>query len=231
MRKTYAAGIVLGARSDTDDADGQVTPCAGVSAPSHERVVDALQAFVGDIEQVPPAYSAALVAGRRAYDMARGGEAVSLAARRVTIDAIEVTRYEYPRLDVVVRCGKGTYIRSLARDLGNRLGCGGYIAALRRTRVGAFDEAAALPLDADRATARAALLPVTLAVAELRRVTVSPAEVQRVRQGQTIRLPATAPRAAGEVALFDERGALVAVAEVDMAHDAVRPGKVFAGQE
>src|SRR5207253_7190316 len=129
--------------------------------------------FLGEIEQVPPAFSAAKVTGKRAYDMARRGEEVTLAARRVRIDAIDVLRYEFPLLELEVRCGKGTYIRSLARDLGERLGCGGLVHALRRTAVGPFRADEAVSLDADGTTVGGKLLPMALAVAELPRVSLS----------------------------------------------------------
>jgi tRNA pseudouridine55 synthase len=102
--------------------------------PSEADVRACLAGFVGEIEQTPPAYSAAKVTGRRAYDLARRGEDVALAPRRVQINGIDVLAYNYPLLDVEVRCGKGTYIRSLARDVGDRLGCGGFVEMLRRTR-------------------------------------------------------------------------------------------------
>jgi tRNA pseudouridine55 synthase len=225
MPKTYRAGIVLGARSDTDDADGTVT-LAETAAPPSAQVRAALDAFLGPIAQVPPAFSAAKVDGRRAYDLARRGNEVTLAARVVTIHAIDVLHYEYPRLEVEVRCGKGTYIRALARDLGERLGCGGYIETLRRTRVGCFDVAEAIMLDADPAQARRVLLPLALAVSELPRLDLAAETVARLRQGQALPLGAL-DAAPAEVALFDEHGELVAVGAVDVERRCIRPSKVF----
>jgi tRNA pseudouridine55 synthase len=154
MAKTYRTTVRLGARSDTDDADGTVTPVDVLHPPQREELENCLQTFLGEIEQVPPAFSAAKVTGRRAYDLARQGREVALEARRVRIDGIDVLRYEYPEADLEVRCGKGTYIRSLARDVGERLGCGGLVQVLRRTRVGPFQAADAVSLEADAATAR-----------------------------------------------------------------------------
>src|SRR5205823_5289608 len=105
-----------------------------------------LRQFLGTIAQVPPDHSAAKVAGRRAYVLARQGKAVGLAARPVEVHAIKLMEYAYPRLDVEVRCGKGTYIRALARDIGDRLSCGAYLEDLRRTRVGHFEASVALSL-------------------------------------------------------------------------------------
>jgi tRNA pseudouridine55 synthase len=225
MGKTYRAAVRLGGRSDTDDADGTVAPTVVAVPPVRAAVAEALRGFVGEIEQVPPAYSAAKVSGRRAYDLARGGREVALAARRVRVHGIDVLAYEYPRLEIEVRCGKGTYIRSLARDLGERLGCGGYVEALRRTRVGPFRAEEAVPLDADPATARAKLLPVSAAVSDLPRVTLDDAGVARLRQGQGVPTP-TAD--AEEVAVFDARGAFVAVARLDRERRLLRPEKVIA---
>src|SRR5262245_40734947 len=165
MGKTYRSTFRLGARSDTDDADGLVTSVEGGTPPAEDAVRAALAAFVGTIEQVPPAYSAAKVTGRRAYDLARRGGQVELAARPVQVYSIDVRRYDYPELDVEVRCGKGTYVRSLARDLGEKLGCGGLVQALRRTRVGPFRAEDAVALDAGAEAARARLLPPAQAVA------------------------------------------------------------------
>jgi tRNA pseudouridine55 synthase len=227
LAKTYRGGIILGARSDTDDADGTVTLSPDVVPPTLAQIAGTLPMFLGAIEQVPPAFSAARLSGRRAYDLARAGKEVNLAPRVVRIDAIDILRYEYPLLELQVRCGKGTYIRSLARDLGQQLGTGGYVASLRRTRIGCFDIADTLALDAETATARASLLPLARGVSELPHRTLSPAEVVRVRQGQA--LPAIAGGStASEIALFDQGGELVAVGMIDPSAHLVRPGKVLA---
>jgi tRNA pseudouridine55 synthase len=228
MPKTYRAGIVLGARSDTDDADGMIVSTAPLTSPTLDQVRPQLASFVGETLQIPPAYSAAKITGRRAYAMARRGEEVSLAARSVTIHAIDLLSYAFPLLELEVRCGKGTYIRALARDLGDRLGCGGYIQTLRRTRVGCFDVSAAVSLDADAETARRAILPLALAASDLPQRTVTDGEAVRLRQGQALALVNVNP-AAGEVALVDERGGLIAVGMVDLPRNCIRPGKVMAG--
>ncbi len=235
MAKTYLSTFLLDARSDTDDADGMVEPVA-VEGPPPEggQIEAALRGFVGDIEQVPPAYSAAKVTGRRAYDLARRGEEVALAPRRVRVYGIDVLAYEFPRVWVRVRCGKGTYVRSLARDFGLRLGRGAIVEALRRTQVGPFTEAAALPLDAGADTVRARLLPLAAAVAELPQVTLGPRELARLCQGQSVPVPGTAlaPGSSGEpseVAVLDAGRRLRAVAALDRGGRALRPTKVVAG--
>jgi tRNA pseudouridine55 synthase len=226
MSKTYTSTFLLGHVSDTDDADGTLTPRAVERPPTPEQVREALRSFVGEIDQVPPAYSAAKVSGRRAYAMARQGEEPDLKPRRVTVHAIDVIRYEWPRLDVEVRCGKGTYVRSLARDLGERLGCGGLVEVLRRTRVGPFEAANALSLEADREAVLAALRPVREAVAELPRVELTEGQSARLRLGQSVGWKSLPP--GDEAAAFDSGGDLVAVVRLDHARRLLRPDKVMA---
>lgn len=137
--KAYVAEFVLGQRSDTDDSTGNIeTMPVPDQIPDRELIVQSLQAMTGTIQQVPPAYSAIHVNGRRAYDLARRGEEVLLTARSVRIDAIRLLEYEWPKLTLRIDCGSGTYIRSIARDLGNQLGCGGLMSSLQRIRIGSF---------------------------------------------------------------------------------------------
>jgi tRNA pseudouridine55 synthase len=230
MQKTYRAGILLGSRSNTEDADGTIAAVAVDTPPVLADVERCLQSFVGEIDQVPPGFSAAKVMGQRAYALARRGEEVSLTPRRVRIDSIEVLNYEYPRLVIEVRCGKGTYIRSLARDLGERLSCGGLIETLRRTRVGPFTSEQAQcigPLVEEPAMIRASLLPLRAAVADLEPVTIRSAEVAQIRQGTAVRFNEMRLAGVGEVAVCDERGDLVAVARVDHERGLLRPEKVL----
>lgn len=212
MPKTYLATIQLGATSDSDDADGTIAAVPVTAPPDLASVDAALQSFVGTIDQVPPAYSAAKVAGRRAYALARRGHTPELAARPVTIHAIHRLAYDYPCLEVRIHCGKGTYVRSLARDLGASLQCGGYVASLRRERVGPFAANDAVPLDARPDEALAHLRPLADAVAELPAITLTPDEVVRLRHGQRL---VREHADSGTVAVFDERGGLVAVARVE----------------
>jgi tRNA pseudouridine55 synthase len=226
MRKTYRTRLRLGARSDTDDADGTVTPVPGVTAPEAARVTACLTEFIGEIAQVPPAFSAAKVTGRRAYDLARRGQEVTLSPRPVVIYQIDLLRYEYPNLELEVHCGKGTYIRSLARDLGDRLGCGALVETLRRTRVGPFTVEGAISLETDPATVATHLLPIELAVAELSRLDLSEMDLKRLRQGQGVTI-AELPERTEEVAVFDRAERLVAVGMVDSEGKQLRPTKVL----
>ncbi len=159
--KRYTAAVDLSAFSTTDDLEGDLSPVAA-HPPPLESVHAALARFIGEIMQTPPIHSAVSVGGRRAYSLARGGRlvddltapeaiapgAISLLPRRVRIDSIDVLEFEFPRLVIDVRCGKGVYIRSLARDIGKALTTGGHLSALRRTEVGPFTLAHARPLDA-----------------------------------------------------------------------------------
>jgi tRNA pseudouridine55 synthase len=146
--KRYLADVDLSITSTTGDLEGATTPVAVGSPPTREQVERAAAAFVGVVQQQPPAYSAMWVGGKRAYDLARRGRAPDLKPRPVRIDAITVIDYAWPRLRLDITCGKGTYIRALARDLGASLGAGGCLVALRRTAIGDFDVARAVRYDA-----------------------------------------------------------------------------------
>ncbi|MDY3561758.1 tRNA pseudouridine(55) synthase TruB [Gemmata sp. JC673] len=186
MGKTYASRFRLGATSTSDDADGTVTDTPGAIPPTGEAVEAALRRFVGVIEQLPPAVSALKVDGRRAHDLVRQGKEVTLAPRPVRIDAVRLTGYDWPFADVVVDCGKGTYIRSIARDLGAALGCGGMVQTLRRTRVGCYLAEDAVTLDLDPGDVGKHLMPMSSALSTLPAVRISAEVVNRFRQGQTV---------------------------------------------
>ena len=145
--KRYSARIDLSAFTTTDDREGERTEVVSTRTPSRQDVEHALSAFVGQVMQRPPVYSAMKVGGRRAYALARKGEAVELEPRPVFIQSIEIVEYAWPFVDLDIVSGKGVYIRSIARDLGIALGTGGTLASLRRTAVGAFTIDHAIPLD------------------------------------------------------------------------------------
>jgi tRNA pseudouridine55 synthase len=220
MGKSYAARFRLGATSTSDDADGAVTETAGAAPVPRDQIEAAIARFVGTIEQLPPAVSALKVGGKRAHDLARKGEAVNLAPRPVRVDAIRVRAYKWPHLDVEVDCGKGTYIRSIARDLGAALGAGGMVQTLRRTRVGPFAVEQSIGVDAP--PAELTLRPMLEALAGMPSVRVTADETRRLRQGQ--RLARDLPP--GEVALVGETGALVGIGACE--RGAIKPQVVFA---
>ena len=144
LTKVYDAKIDLSAFTNTDDLEGIREEIMVALEPERVVLAEALQSFVGLIEQKPPAHSAVHVDGQRAYRRARRGEMFEMPLRKVRVDAVELLEYRWPMTSVRVTCGKGTYIRSIARDLGRRLGVGGHLAALRRTAVGPYGLATAV---------------------------------------------------------------------------------------
>ncbi len=230
--KAYRFTVRFGAETDTDDAEGEVTETSD-QRPARAEIEAALIQFTGEISQMPPRYSALKVDGARAYDLAREGEEFELAPRIVTIERLDVV--ECPNEDICVieaECGKGTYVRSIARDLGRALGCFGHVAALRRTRVGAFGEADAVPLDrieeagAEGPEALLALLrPVETGLQDVPAVNLSSADAARLRQGQAVLLRGRdAPIMSGTV-YATSKGALVALGEISEGE--FRPRRIF----
>jgi tRNA pseudouridine55 synthase len=230
--KVYRFKVRWGIETDTDDSEGK--PVAESAArPSRHDIETALPAFTGTIEQTPPRFSAIKVEGERAYDLARAGEDVSLAARPVEIHALRIL--ETPDADHAVfeaECGKGTYVRAIARDLGRALGCLGHVCELRRTRVGSFGEDTAIPLDEVERLAGVssdallnAILPVASSLAAMPSVSVGPDDAQRIRMGQAVFLRGRdAPILEGTVAV-SARGALIALADVEQG--ALKPKRIF----
>lgn len=212
LDKTYEATIRLGVSTDTDDADGEVVATTDASAVASASVLSSIEALTGRISQVPSTYSAIKVDGRRAYDLARAGEEVELKAREVTVSRFDVIAERRSGgvvdLDVIVDCSSGTYIRSLARDLGASLGVGGHLTALRRTRIGPFgiERAAAI----DSLAEQPLLAPADAAAAVLGRLDVTADEARDLRHGK--RLPGASTRLTSEpAAAIDPDGVLVGV--------------------
>ncbi len=161
--KQYECTLKLGFTTPTFDPESEEIPFAdSIYPPSVEQIEDALPAFVGPVMQRPPAYSAIKVGGRRAYDLTRKGTAVELEPRQVQVYSITLLDYSWPTLTLSIDCGRGTYIRAIARDLGEKLGTGAYLTALRRTRIGSFNvkDAATLESLAAPGQIAASLMPV-----------------------------------------------------------------------
>jgi tRNA pseudouridine55 synthase len=185
--KSYEAEILLGVETDTLDSDGTITQRAPLPQELDEAMILAvLQRWHGEHLQRPPAYSALKIQGQRAYDLARAGEAPELAPRPITIHRLELLAFAPPTLRLACHVSKGTYIRSLARDIGHELGCGAHLTALRRTQVGSFLIQDALSLNAienDPEAAQAALLPLAALFPHAPLLEASEEEARRLRQG------------------------------------------------
>ena len=221
--KRYRAEITLGAASTTDDTEGEITPAGPCEPPPHERLGAVLSGLVGEIMQTPPAHSAVHVHGRRAYKLARAGQVPELTPRQVRIDAIDLLEYDWPKLTVEVTCGSGTYIRAIARDVGEALSVGGYCSNLTRLAVGCFRiEEAVVP---DKLDLRRDLLDPLIALEDMPKVTVSAEETARLANGKAI--PFTGGVSTPEVALIDDAGRLLAIASPDAQAGLLRPKKVF----
>ncbi|MGO9698558.1 MAG: tRNA pseudouridine(55) synthase TruB [Xanthobacteraceae bacterium] len=234
-RKTYLFTVRWGEERDTDDAEGRVVGTSEFR-PDRAAIEASLPRFVGTIEQVPPRFSAIKIDGERAYDLAREGEAIEIAPRAVTIHRLDLV--EMPDADHAVlaaECGKGTYVRAVARDLGRALGVLGHVSALRRSQVRPFAESDMISLErleslCHRAAAGEGnladmLLPVETALDDIPALAVSPADAARLQRGQAVLLrgrDAAIVRGTVQVGSSDQ---LVAIAEVDRGE--IVPKRVF----
>lgn len=228
--KAYEFQVQWGIETTTDDREGEVLNESD-ARPDRGAIETALPDFRGAIEQVPPRFSAIKVDGQRAYDLARDGETIELAARPVVIHELEILAMDADDLTVFrAVCGKGTYVRSLARDIGRQLGCLGHIVSLRRTTVGPFASETAVTLDelrqhADDGTIDDLLQPIETALAELPHVNVGSDDASRLARGQAVILRGRdAPVVTGS-GFATHRGRLLAL--VEMARGEIRPTRVF----
>jgi tRNA pseudouridine55 synthase len=230
--KEYRGRVVFGVATDTLDAAGAVLERTEMTV-GRTQLDAAARAFVGDIEQIPPMVSALKVGGRRLYEMARAGEEIERAARPVHIGELVVEELEpgaYPEATIRVSCSTGTYIRTLAADLGTALGGCAHLGSLRRLRVGSFTLDEARTLEAIEADREAAVLPPTEAVRDLETVTIDAERARAVAHGATFAAPALLGDrdGPGPFAVIDESGALLAVYERRGA--GVKPSVVLAAE-
>ena len=229
--KRYQAIVRLGASTDTFDADGKFTRKSEAPVDVTEsQFEEALKKFVGHIEQTPPPYSAVKVQGRKAYEMAREGEEVNLAPRTIDVYHLEVLEWAPPEVVIDVHCSSGTYVRSLANDLGNMLGCGGYLVGLRRTKSGRFSLRDAIPLRKLQEAFRAGnwsqyLIPAAEALADWPAIELEPEQVDAIKHGN--RVPAAEDAKPGMVRAVSMAGELVALMELDEETRQWKPKKVF----
>jgi len=234
-RKTYVFTVRWGEERDTDDAEGRIVKTAD-GRPDRAAIEALLPRFTGTIEQVPPRFSAVKIDGERAYDLAREGETVEIAPRTVTIHRLELIEIPDPDHAVLAaECGKGTYVRALARDLGRVHGALGHVAALRRSRVGAFGESDMTSLErleslCHRAAAGEGnladlILPIETALDDIPALAVSPADAARLQRGQAVLLRGRDAAVLNGVVQVASGGQLVAIAEVDRGE--IVPKRVF----
>jgi tRNA pseudouridine55 synthase len=234
-RKTYLFTVRWGEERDTDDAEGRVV-AASDSRPDEAAIRALLPRFTGTLEQVPPRFSAVKIGGERAYDLARDGETVDLAPRAVAIHRLELL--ETPDRDhsaFAAECGKGTYVRSLARDFGRALGTLGHVSALRRSRVGPFGEADMIPLEQIESLCHRAaageghladtLLPIETALDDIPALAISPADAARLARGQAVLLRGRDASIFRGMVQVASGGQLVAIAEVERGE--IVPRRVF----
>jgi tRNA pseudouridine55 synthase len=228
--KEYEAVVRFGISTRTFDGDGEVTRRSG-RTPTRREIEECLPEFRGELEQQPPPFSAIKVQGRKAYELARAGDDPELAPRTVTISRLELRSYQAPDLALRVECSAGTYIRSLAHDLGEKLGTGAHLAGLRRTRAGPFRLEQATPwpmLEVGMMTDKweRFVLPATEALPDLAAVVVPPQSVEAIRFGHPI---PTASPAVGMAKAVDDDGELIAILEAVDGGSMWHPRKVFLG--
>jgi tRNA pseudouridine55 synthase len=227
--KRYQATIRLGSSTDTYDAEGRITQRASVDHLTEDQFFDILQTFVGEIEQVPPPYSAVKVKGRKAYEMAREGEEIDLAPRKIQVYSLDILEWAPPEVVIDVYCSSGTYVRSLANDLGKALGTGAHLIGLRRTKSGRFTLRDAVPLRRLKEAFDAGdwyknLIPAADALGDWPMVELDADQVELVRHGH--RVPAE-DGAQGWARGVSQQGDLVALLELDPESNEWQPRKVF----
>lgn len=224
--KTYRGRFVLGIATDTDDITGRVIREAPAEAAAIQRadLERLLPEFTGVIQQVPPKFSAVHVDGQRAYDLARDGKPVEIPPREVTVQRLELTSFDAPKFELAIDCGTGTYIRSIGRDLGERLGCGATMTELARTTIGPFSMDTGRPLDElTIENVQSAIESPLLAIPNYPHYVVNDEEIARIRTGNYVRPRTDVPESAEEVSLLNERGELIAVARLNHQYHVLRP--------
>ncbi len=224
-RKVYRAQVTLGASTSTYDAAGEILSQSDPGQITQEELEGALRQFDGEIQQIPPMYSAVKVKGKKLYELARAGKTVARNPRKVTVHSIELLSWERPVLQLEIHCGPGTYIRALAHDLGRALGVGAYLSSLRRVASGAFHISESVPLERvlkdDGWMAR--IVPPYLALQQYPRLTLNADEINQVRHGRFI--PRRHEADSGLAFAFAADRQLIAILQAR--GDVWKPHKVF----
>ena len=227
--KAYRFTVRFGTETDTDDAEGDVVRTSE-KVPTPEAIEDILADFTGEISQVPPTFSAIKVDGNRAYDLARSGEEVVLEPRWIVVEDLRLVAMNGSEAVLEAECGKGTYVRALARDMGRVLGSAAHVSNLRRTRVGAFDELISVKLDALRQAAETGdigslLRPVEAALDEIPGVSVGPGDAANLARGQAVLVRGRDAPVLTGAAYAHFKGRILALGELEKG--AFRPTRVF----
>jgi tRNA pseudouridine55 synthase len=231
--KAYQAEITFGVVTDTYDVEGTITRTADISYLTHARIEEALPHFLGPQMQLPPRYSAIKIQGQPAYKRVRSGEEITLESRAIEIYQLQLLAWEPPRLTLAVECSKGTYIRSLAYDLGEHLGCGAYLSALIRTRSGPFTLADSITLEqlaeaSEQENATKYLFAADSALQNYPALTLDAASIVHVLHGNAFRYPQPLPQPAATLArIYDTEGRFLAIAIWDRQQQQWQPKKVF----
>lgn len=215
-RKAYQFTVAWGSQTDTDDTEGRVV-ATSEKRPDEAAIAALLPRFTGTIQQVPPKFSAIKIAGERAYDLARDGEEVTLQPRPVEIAALRIVAHDGPTTTFEAECGKGTYVRAIARDLGLALGCLGHVAHLRRTRVGPFSVADSVTTEGLREAgdAMSALRPVAAALALIPEIVVHRDAALRLKRGQSVLLRGRDAPVEAEAVYASSGGTLIATGSIE----------------
>jgi len=234
FEKVYRGRIRLGQISDTDDVEGEKTTVAVTEQPTQSQVLLALAKFKGPIEQMPPTYSALKVKGRKMYELARKGLPVERKLRKVTIHNLKLINYDYPHIDIEARVSKGTYIRALARDIGEELGTGAFLEKLVRQRVGSFELKDAIDVH-DISTSKPGQLeqqlwPIDTATQGLERVRLPAHELERLAHGESVTAPTQFSRKAHgipELAVIDGDDRIIMLASYSRDDHKLKSRRIF----
>ncbi len=214
--KCYMAQMTLGAFTDTQDASGEILESFEVNV-TEDEIRNTIESFIGEIEQIPPMYSAIKINGKKLYELAREGKSVEREARRVKIKSIEIKKIDLEKniVDMLVSCSKGTYIRTLCNDIGEKLGCGGYMSALERTKSGRFCIEDAFMLDEIEEMAGkfdfSFMVPIGEVLSEYKKIVLAEKNAKRLRNG--IKISVEGLEESEKYRVFDEQGMFLALAE------------------
>ncbi|MEX1112556.1 MAG: tRNA pseudouridine(55) synthase TruB, partial [Candidatus Andersenbacteria bacterium] len=234
LPKTYTATIHLGATSTTDDKMGEITEVKAPPKPTKEDIETTLASYIGTIQQIPPAYAAIKVKGKKLYEYAREGKAVTVPPRVVHISNITLNSYEFPLLTISVTCSSGTYIRSLARDIGKDLGTGAYVQELRRGAIGEFNEQKAIVLETAFLTAwQKHLQPASDLIPYLPSIYLTAPNVAKFQSGGSVPVEHSAftspqpPDTTIPIAVFASKNDLIGIGQYDASTSTLSPQKVL----